>query len=108
MYIIHPFDNIFTITVANGDVNKPDFLNMTGYGDIKLVFKNDSKMYEFPLYTEAGAVNLAQGQLAFKISQNKYADLKRLYESGVNLFYITSELQSVRTVVYSGLFKPYD
>jgi len=105
---LYPFDNIFSITIANGDANKPDFLNMTGYGDIKLVFKNDSKMYEFPLYTDSGTVNLSIGQLTFKVTQNKYADIKRLYESGVNVFYITSEIQSVRSVVYSGLFKVFD
>lgn len=108
MITIYPFDNIFTITVANGDVNKPDFLNMTSYGDIKLVFKNDSNVYEFPLYTDSGAVDLSIGQLAFKITQNKYADIKRLYESGVNVFYITSEIQSIRSVVYTGLFKIFD
>jgi hypothetical protein len=108
MIMLYPFDNIFTITIANGDVNKPDFLNMTGYGDIKLVFKSDSKVYEFPLYTDSGTVNLALGQLSFKVTQNKYADIKRLYESGINVFYITSEIQSVRSVVYTGLFKIFD
>ncbi len=106
--LLYPFDNILTFTVANGDVNKPDFLNMTSYGDIKLVFKDDSKIFEFPLYTESGAIDLSIGQLAFRVSQNKFADIKRLYESGVNVFYITSELQSVRSVVYSSLFKVYD
>lgn len=106
--LLYPFDNILTFTVANGDVNKPDFLNMTGYGDVKLVFKNDDKIYEFPLYIDSGSVDLSIGQLAFRVTQNKFADIKRLYESGVNVFYITSEIQSVRSVVYSGLYKIYD
>jgi hypothetical protein len=106
--LLYPFDNIVTFTIANGDVNKPDFLNMSGYGDVKLVFKDDSKLYEFPLYTESGSINLAIGQLAFKITQNKFADIKRLYESGINVFYITSDIQSVKSVVYSGLYKIYD
>ena len=105
---IYPFDNIITFTIANGDSNKPDFLNMTGYGDIKLTFRNDSKTFDFPLYTDSGSVNLALGQLAFKITQNKFVDIKKLYESGINLFYITSDIQSVKSVVYSGLFKIYD
>lgn len=105
---IYPFDNIITFTIANGDSNKPDFLNMTGYGDIKLTFRNDSNTFDFPLYTDSGSVNLALGQLAFKITQNKFIDIKKLYESGINLFYITSDIQSVKSVVYSGLFKIYD
>lgn len=108
MITIYPFDNIFTITIANGDENKPDFLNMSGYGDIKLVFKSDSKTIEFPLYTDSGNINLSIGQLAFKIDQNKYADIKRLFESGINIFYITSEIKSIRSVVYTGLYKVFD
>lgn len=106
--IIYPFDNILTFTIANGNDNKPDFLNMSGYGDIKLTFRNDTKTFDFPLYTDSGSVNLALGQLAFKITQNKFVDIKKLYESGINLFYITSDIQSVKSVVYSGLFKVYD
>jgi len=105
---IYPFDNIITFTIANGNDNKPDFLNMTGYGDIKLTFRSDSKTFDFPLYTDSGSVNLSLGQLVFKITQNKFIDIKKLYESGINLFYITSEIQSVKSVVYSGLFKIYD
>jgi hypothetical protein len=81
---------------------------MTGYGDIKLTFRNDSNTFDFPLYTDTGSVNLALGQLVFKITQNKFIDIKKLYESGINLFYITSDIQSVKSVVYSGLFKIYD
>jgi len=81
---------------------------MTGYGDIKLTFRSDSKTFDFPLYTDSGSVNLSLGQLVFKITQNKFIDIKKLYESGINLFYITSEIQSVKSVVYSGLFKIYD
>ena len=108
MITLYPFDNIFTITIANGDADKPDFLNMTGYGDIKLTFKNDSSTFYFPLYTDSGSINLALGQIAFKITQNKFADIKKLYELGTNVFYITSDIQSVKSVVYSGLFKIYD
>jgi len=105
---IYPFDNILTFTIANGDNSKPNFLNMVGYGDIKLTFRNDSETFDFPLYTDSGAINLDIGQLAFRVTQNKFINIKKLYESGVNLFYITSEIQSIKSVVYSGLFKVYD
>jgi hypothetical protein len=105
---LYPFDNIVTFTIANGSAASPDFLNMTGYGDIKLTFRNDTKTFDFPLYTDSGSVNLALGQVAFKITQNKFIDVKKLYESGINIFYITSDIQSVKSVVYSGLFKIYD
>jgi hypothetical protein len=114
--ILYPFDNIITFTIANGDVNSPDFLNMTSYGDIKLIFRNDVKTLEFPLFIESEMVNLANGQLVFKITENKFLEIKKIFESGVNVFYITSEPKTTsrargslgRTVIYSGLFKIYD
>jgi hypothetical protein len=106
--VLYPFDNIVTFYLANGDVNRPDYLNLSTYGDIKLVFKTDSKYFEFPLYTESGSIDLSIGQVAFKISQNKYPDLKKIYESGVNLFYITAYVQNITSVVYTGLYKIHD
>jgi hypothetical protein len=106
--VLYPFDNIITFYLANGDVDRPDYLNLSTYGDIKLVFKTDSKYFEFPLYTESGSIDLSIGQVAFKISQNKYPDLKRIYESGVNLFYITAHVQNITSVVYTGLYKIHD
>lgn len=106
--ILYPFDNIIKFTIANGSETSPDFLNLSSYGDIKIVFKDDSKIFEFPLYTDSDSINLANGQIVFKINQNKMSDIKRLYDSGVNIFYITSESQSIRSVIYSGLFKIYD
>ena len=106
--VLYPFDNIVTFYLANGDVNKPDYLNLSTYGDIKLVFKTDSKYFEFPLYTESGSIDLSIGQVAFKVTQNKYPDLKKIYESGVNLFYITSYVQNITSVVYTGLYKIHD
>lgn len=106
--ILYPFDNIIKFTIANGSETSPDFLNLSSYGDIKIIFKDDSKIFEFPLYTDSDSINLANGQIVFKINQNKMSDIKRLYDSGVNIFYITSESQSIRSVIYSGLFKIYD
>jgi hypothetical protein len=105
---LYPFDNIVTFYLANGDANKPDYLNLSTYGDIKMVFKTDSKYFEFPLYLESGAIDLSIGQIAFKVDQNKYPEIKKIYESGVNLFYITSYVQNITSVVYTGLYKIHD
>lgn len=106
--ILYPFDNIIKFTIANGSETSPDFLNLNSYGDIKIVFKDDSKSLSFPLYTDSDSIDLSNGQIAFKINQNKMSDIKRLYNSGVNIFYITSESQSIQSVIYSSLFKIYD
>jgi hypothetical protein len=105
---LYPFDNIVTFYLANGDANKPDYLNLSTYGDIKMVFKTDSKYFEFPLYLESGAIDLSIGQIAFKVTQNKYPEIKKIYESGVNLFYITSYVQNITSVIYTGLYKIHD
>ena len=106
--LLYPFDNTISFILASGDATKPDYLNMTGYGEIKLIFKNDSNLVEFPLYQDSGAINLAIGQITFKITQSKFQDIKKIYSSGINIFYISSTNQNVTSVVYTGLFKIYD
>ena len=106
--LLYPFDNTISFILASGDATKPDYLNMTGYGEIKLIFKNDSNLVEFSLYQDSGAINLAIGQITFKVTQSKFQDIKKIYASGINIFYISSTNQNVTSVVYTGLFKIYD
>lgn len=106
--LIFPFDNIINFVLATGDNNTPKYMDLTNMGEIKLVIKNDQLLTEFPLYTDTGEVNLAIGQLVFKVSKNKFNDIKRIYESGLTVFYITSTSQGITTVIYTGLYKVYD
>jgi hypothetical protein len=106
--LLYPFDNVVGFNIATGTADVPNFLDMTGYGEIKFVIKNDKESVEFPLYTETGQIELSIGQIAFKVTQGKFGTIKKIYEGGVNLFYITSYSQEVTSVVYTGLFKIYD
>jgi hypothetical protein len=105
---IYPFDNIVKFIIASGDALKPDYLDMTGLGEIKLTFKNDNSMEEFPLMIESTDINLKLGQVVFKIPQTKVLSLKKIYESGVNIFYITSTNQGNTSAVYTGLYQIFD
>jgi hypothetical protein len=108
MINIFPFDNIVSFALARGIETKPEYLDLNGLGEIKLSFKNDNTFVEFPLYTETESINLAIGQVVFKVSKNKFNDIKRIYSSGINLFYITATNNGISTVIYTGLYKVYD
>lgn len=106
--LLYPFDNIVKFSIATGPDNKPEYLNMTGINEIKLVIKNDQNQFTFPLFVESGDINLSIGQVIFKIPQNRFNDIKKIYDSGINLFYIVGTSQSTTSVIYTGLFKIYD
>lgn len=106
--ILYPFDNIVKFIIATGELEAPNYLDMSNLGEIKLVIKNSVDNVEFPLYTETNEINLQVGQVVFKIPQNKFNLVKKIYDSGINLFYITSYSQNVTTMVYTGLFKIFD
>jgi len=106
--LLYPFDNIVKFSIATGPDNKPEYLNMTGINEIKLVIKNDQNQFTFPLFIESGDIDLTIGQVIFKIPQNRFNDIKKIYDSGINLFYIVGTSQSTTSVIYTGLFKIYD
>ena len=106
--LLYPFDNIVKFFIATGPDNKPEYLNMTGINEIKLVIKNDQNQFTFPLFIESGDINLSIGQVIFKIPQNRFTDIKKIYESGINLFYIVGTSQGTTSVIYTGLYKVYD
>jgi hypothetical protein len=105
---IYPYDNIMKFIIASGEPLKPDYLDMTGLGEIKMTFRNDNTTEEFSLLVESTDINLKLGQVVFKIPQSKVMSIKKIYESGVNLFYIIASSQGNVSVVYTGLFQIFD
>ena len=77
-------------------------------GEINLVIKNQKLSFETGLYIASNEVDLTIGSVVFKIQSSRMNDVRKIYESGVNLFYITSKTDTGTVVVYSGLFKIYD
>jgi len=123
--LIQPFDQIIQFIIAtdvssdqiirnNGNQTSveyaaaPKYMDLSGMGEIKLVFKNTKNTVEFKLYTQTQQNDLTKGQIIFRISQNKINEIRTISDSGINLFYITSTINTLNTVVYSGLFSLYD
>jgi hypothetical protein len=106
--LLYPFDNVVKFSIATGTADQPSYLDMTSYSEIKLIIRNDKNQIPFTLFYESGEIDLANGQIAFKITQNKFAEIKKIYTEGINVFYITGTNISTTSVIYTGLFKIYD
>ncbi len=83
-------------------------MNLISNGEIKMVIKNTSLSIDAGLYADSSEIDLENGIVVFKISKGKINDIRRIYESGINVFYITSSSNSVTSVIYSGTYLPYD
>lgn len=106
--LLYPFDNIVKFSIATGSADSPRYLDLTGYSEIKFTIKNDSNIISFDPFIESGEIDLVNGGLAFKITESKFQEIKRIYNSGINVFYITGTNLSTTSVVYTGLFKIFD
>ena len=106
--LLYPFDNILKFSIASGSEEAPEYFNMTGFNEINFVIKNDTTQVSFPLFIESGDIDLVNGQVTFKINEGKFKEIKKIYNDGVNLFYITGKNQSSTSVVYTGLYQIYD
>jgi len=106
--LLYPYDNIVKFSIATGTNEKPEYFNLTGFSEIKLAIRDDKNQISFPLFVESGDIDLAIGQISFKVTQNKFQEIKRIYTSGINVFYIIGTNQSTTSVIYTGLFKIYD
>ncbi len=111
--LIKPFDNIIQITIASNVITQnnsitPHYMDLSSLGIIQLTFKNNTIQDNFDIYLNNGNVNLANGTVVFLIPSSKINDLRTIYTSGVNVFYVTSTQNNITTVIYSGLFTMYD
>jgi len=107
---VFPFDNVINFVIAQNIAegsNTIKYLDMSNMGDIQLEFKNTVIEVKVPIYREAEN-NLSIGQVVFKVTKNKISDIRKIYDGGTNVFYITSTTGDITTVIYSGLFKMYD
>ena len=105
--ILYPFDNVVGFTVARNKEGQPDYFDLTGFSDIRFIIKSDDKEVSFPIYKESGENDLESGRISFKITQGKYSEIKKIYKQ-VNTFYITGKNGNTNSVIYTGLFRPYD
>jgi len=113
--ILYTFDNIIQFfmardvtTSATQTTSAPEYLDLTNVGEIKMVIKNQQTSLDFPLYTESQAIDLSIGQIVFRIAADKMGDVRKIFDSGVNIFYVTTTNNSIQTVIYSGLFTIFD
>jgi len=44
----------------------------------------------------------------FRVNENKFQDLKKIYKSGNTIFYITTTNQGITNVIYTGLYTILD
>jgi len=108
---IYPFDNVITMIIAE-NVNEDEikYLDLNNGSVLKLVFKNEQYTQEARLFTESNEIDLGSGVLVFRIEKGQISDIRKIFNSGINVFYITSTSQnnSTTTIVYSGTFVMYD
>jgi len=105
--LIYPFDNVVKFIIADGNNQQPNYLDLTSFTEIKLVFKNDKDKVEIPLFVDSGDINLKLGQLVFKVPESKYNDIRNIYSIN-NIFYIIGSNGSNNNIIYTGLFMIYD
>lgn len=108
--LIMPFDNIINITIAASiENNKVTPFDLSSVASVALVFQNLQLSVSCDLYNDSGEVNLSHGFLIFKVSQSQIANVRTIFTSGINVFYITSTSTDGNTsVVYSGTYVMYD
>lgn len=95
------------LTNFTGQIEYFDLMNV---GTLHLHFKGRSKDIKTVLYRKSGEIDLKNGSIVFKLDKNRVNDVRQVYESKVNMFYITSTNEDTNetTVLYEGTFMMSD
>ncbi len=110
---ISPFTNyyMFTIYRESNDESVDDHLplNLTNLGTIWLSFINGSTKIRIPNYKEVEDIDMANGEVVFRISEE---DASRILALTNNTFYVSSAItdgktSSDETVLFSGSWSEY-
>lgn len=105
---IVPFDNLYQFKMIQPDpLNTFKYVDLTGYDTLELTIRSDKKTITIPIFRDIEN-NLEGGEVTFKIKEDKYTDIKRIFNSGYNNFYINGLLNGNRMIIYTGFFLPWD
>lgn len=105
--VIEPFDNIIKFKLGQGITNdKVDRINLLEMGTLNLYFKNFNNEVKTNLYRQSEENDLERGVVLFKLNKSSVNSVRKIYQSGVNMFYITStnEETNETSVMYEGTF----
>jgi hypothetical protein len=105
---LYPFDNILKFRIAKGNEITPDPYDLSGFSELSFVIKNDQKRVSIPIFSQATENNPKNGDIVFRIPEDKMKDVKIIKNTGVNLFYIIGLSKTYTSVIYSGLFNLHD
>jgi len=110
---LYPFDNIINLKIiqsvgdSDGMVENP--YNLTALENLKLTIKSDTKDLDFDIYRDSSENDLENGKVVFKIGEGKYQDIKKISNSGYDLFYVNGvDENGIKQIVYSSFFLPWD
>lgn len=106
---LYPFDNILKFNIISKN-DSGDFseTNLLEYSDISLNFISDKKDIKFDIWQDSDQNDLEIGKVVFKINEDKYGELKRIFDSGTYNFYITGSKSNNKEIIWQGLFLPWD
>lgn len=104
--VIDPFDNLIKFILAKQIEDKVEYFNLLEMGEINLFFKNFESELKTNLYRQSDENDLERGTVIFKLKKDDVSKVRRIYQSGINMFYITStNIESNETnVIYEGTF----
>jgi len=110
--VITSFDTIINFNVAQ-DINskgEPMPYNLTELNNnskILLTFKSDTEKVEKEIYYEADNA-FEIGNIYFKIEEQDYITIRRMYDKGYDNFYLIVNADSSNTQLYSGKYVFYE
>lgn len=107
--MIYPFSNLLKFSIiyplVNGQYSE---LDISVYSTIKLSFISDNKTIDFDIYRDSDQNDLKNGVVVFKINEDKYLDIKKIYNSGFNIFYINVIRNNSNDIIYTGYYEIWD
>lgn len=103
--VVNPFDNLFKFTIAKSIENTVEYFDLLNVGKIHMYFKNYDFEVQTELYRKSEEIDLGNGTVVFKLKKEDINGVRRIYQSGINMFYITSTNDNDEvTVIYEGTF----
>jgi hypothetical protein len=105
---LYPFNNVMEFELVTEDNGRVIPLDLSGYSELVMVFKDERREVNANVYTDAGLSGLTEGYVVFKLKEEHYGTVKTMFNSGMTKCRMTGKKDRNREVIMTAEFVCWD
>lgn len=108
--LLYPFDNIIKLVIAKSSQDDQIIpYSIPDGSKVTMTFKSSTDVVDSELYYDSNEIDLENGQLIFRVTQDQVTTITEFFKLGYDQFYVVFKPDTgIDTIIYAGRYLIYN